>query len=97
MAALSLLSSNSDNSGERAPKDWPTMSPSLCWRIARAELLASRTMRSEEHTSELQSLMRNTYAVFCLKKKKQIITYINTTQFTTPLTHNTHRNHKADQ
>src|SRR3546814_5966068 len=25
--------------------------------------------RSEEHTSELQSLMRNTYAVFCLKKK----------------------------
>src|SRR3546814_10918155 len=27
--------------------------------------------RSEEHTSELQSLMRNPYAVFCLKKKKQ--------------------------
>src|SRR3546814_2364354 len=26
-------------------------------------------MRSEEHTSELQSLMRNSYAVFCLKKK----------------------------
>src|SRR3546814_9512303 len=26
--------------------------------------------RSEEHTSELQSLMRNTYAVLCLKKKK---------------------------
>src|SRR3546814_1749471 len=26
--------------------------------------------RSEEHTSELQSLMRSTYAVFCLKKKK---------------------------
>src|SRR3546814_10401739 len=29
--------------------------------------------RSEEHTSELQSLMRTSYAVFCLKKKKQII------------------------
>src|SRR3546814_3887031 len=29
--------------------------------------------RSEEHTSELQSLMRNSYAVFCLKKKKEII------------------------
>src|SRR3546814_9970517 len=29
--------------------------------------------RSEEHTSELQSLMRISYAVFCLKKKKQII------------------------
>src|SRR3546814_5006731 len=28
--------------------------------------------RSEEHTSELQSLMRNSYAVFCLKKKKII-------------------------
>src|SRR3546814_7427802 len=29
--------------------------------------------RSAEHTSELQSLMRNSYAVFCLKKKKQKI------------------------
>src|SRR3546814_4006456 len=28
--------------------------------------------RSEEHTSELQSLMRISYAVFCLKKKKQL-------------------------
>src|SRR3546814_3990368 len=28
-----------------------------------------QTPRSEEHTSELQSLMRNSYAVFCLKKK----------------------------
>src|SRR3546814_6441201 len=32
-------------------------------------LLAVVTARSEEHTSELQSLMRNSYAVFCLKKK----------------------------
>src|SRR3546814_5380632 len=31
----------------------------------------SSNERSEEHTSELQSLMRNSYAVFCLKKKKQ--------------------------
>src|SRR3546814_9274812 len=30
--------------------------------------------RSEEHTSELQSLMRISYAVFCLKKKKNIFT-----------------------
>src|SRR3546814_5417948 len=29
--------------------------------------------RSEEHTSELQSLMRISYAVFCLKKKKNVI------------------------
>src|SRR3546814_3521653 len=32
-----------------------------------------RPERSEEHTSELQSLMRNSYAVFCLKKKKLTI------------------------
>src|SRR3546814_10772578 len=31
--------------------------------------------RSEEHTSELQSLMRNSYAVFCLKKKNKISNY----------------------
>src|SRR3546814_5761894 len=35
---------------------------------ARDQRLADR-MRSEEHTSELQSLMRNSYAVFCLNKK----------------------------
>src|SRR3546814_1921120 len=35
--------------------------------------------RSEEHTSELQSLVRISYAVFCLKKKKQYNTPINTT------------------
>src|SRR3546814_1319228 len=32
-----------------------------------------KALRSEEHTSELQSLMRISYAVFCLKKKKHII------------------------
>src|SRR3546814_1284746 len=31
--------------------------------------------RSEEHTSELQSLMRTSYAVFCLKKKKHKLKY----------------------
>src|SRR3546814_4293993 len=35
------------------------------------QLLEARTIRSEEHTSELQSLMRISYAVFCLKKKKK--------------------------
>src|SRR3546814_5695371 len=34
--------------------------------------VASAALRSEEHTSELQSLMRNSYAVFCLKKKNRI-------------------------
>src|SRR3546814_6490178 len=33
---------------------------------------AAQIVRSEEHTSELQSLMRTSYAVFCLKKKKHI-------------------------
>src|SRR3546814_5143320 len=37
-------------------------------RCARAS--AAYTLRSEEHTSELQTLMRISYAVFCLKKKK---------------------------
>src|SRR3546814_4143952 len=34
-------------------------------------------IRSEEHTSELQSLMRISYAVFCLKKKNKKYTYLN--------------------
>src|SRR3546814_6986893 len=34
-------------------------------------VLAVHDIRSEEHTSELQSLMRNSYAVFCLKNKKR--------------------------
>src|SRR3546814_5956896 len=39
-----------------------------------APLMAGEIRRSEEHRSELQSLMRNSYAVFCLKKKKQKVT-----------------------
>src|SRR3546814_2499196 len=35
------------------------------------QVLAQRVLRSEEHTSELQSLMRISYAVSCLKKKNQ--------------------------
>src|SRR3546814_6802539 len=38
--------------------------------IAEEVIAASGVLRSEEHTSELQSLMRISYAVFCLKKKK---------------------------
>src|SRR3546814_8704483 len=38
-----------------------------------------RQGRSEEHTSELQSLMRISYAVFCLKKKKKSINMHKTT------------------
>src|SRR3546814_9722584 len=44
-----------------------------CWPSARRERCAQAMSRwrSEEHTSELQSLMRISYAVFCLKKKKK--------------------------
>src|SRR3546814_6394500 len=47
---------------------------SYCRRlmVAAVEPDASPRTRSEEHTSELQSLMRISYAVFCLKKKKKI-------------------------
>src|SRR3546814_6469702 len=51
-----------------------------------ARLPQGQSQRSEEHTSELQSLMRISYAVFCLKKKKnsakqtELTTKYNTTQ-----------------
>src|SRR3546814_10654860 len=43
--------------------------PRRPFRIERGHQLDQRALRSEEHTSELQSLMRTSYAVFCLKKK----------------------------
>src|SRR3546814_4164327 len=49
------------------------VAPRHRWRGARGAAAGIREMghrRSEEHTSELQSLMRISYAVFCLKKKK---------------------------
>src|SRR3546814_2597461 len=65
-------------------------------RSARAWLcmtagFAPPIIRSEEHTSELQSLMRISYAVFCLKKKKiqqQPQPVITTTHYTNKQTHN---------
>src|SRR3546814_10282108 len=47
-------------------------------RLAHAVAAALEAGRSEEHTSELQSLMRISYAVFCLKKNKHTQNYINT-------------------
>src|SRR3546814_10647633 len=44
---------------------------------ARAGLTGIEPFRSEEHTSELQSLMRISYAVFCLKKKQHTNQYNN--------------------
>src|SRR3546814_1636632 len=48
-------------------------------KIWRGSCLCKLPTRSEEHTSELQSLMRISYAVFCLKKKhNNKNTYVNT-------------------
>src|SRR3546814_2101135 len=57
---------------------------------------ARRVLRSEEHTSELQSLMRISYAVFCLKKKIHIYHKLEplpptkNTLIPRPTQHNTH-------
>src|SRR3546814_8495476 len=50
------------------------------------DLALEQKLRSEEHTSELQSLMRISYAVFCLKKKKK----------KTYKQHNTHAHRQED-
>src|SRR3546814_7539626 len=44
--------------------------PGMSFNAVSDKALAANKNRSEEHTSELQSLMRISYAVFCLKKKK---------------------------
>src|SRR3546814_6326959 len=48
----------------------PTVESSATGAISPSVPALLTAMRSEEHTSELQSLMRISYAVFCLKKKK---------------------------
>src|SRR3546814_9513659 len=57
--SMAVLLSDSMISADRRAK----------WSRSRSS--AARSARSEEHTSELQSLMRISYAVFCLKKKKK--------------------------
>src|SRR3546814_8352281 len=54
---------------------------SRAFGLARMTSATWKAMRSEEHTSELQSLMRISYAVFCLKKKKK-----NKTEAQQPMT-----------
>src|SRR3546814_1953480 len=51
--------------GARRGRSWKSPVP------APEEAIWAASERSEEHTSELQSLMRNSYAVFCMKKKKK--------------------------
>src|SRR3546814_7305472 len=70
-------------------RDWPQRQAQVRWSCptmggGNSMAFHRPSIRSEEHTSELQSLMRISYAVFCLKKKTteknnrhQIITRIN--------------------
>src|SRR3546814_6599329 len=83
-----------------APRKSHARFPGAARRSGRWTSKAPRQTRSEEHTSELQSLMRISYAVFCLKKKKQhkqheTDTVTNTEQHHHPHTlynHTAHRN-----
>src|SRR3546814_2390324 len=56
--------------GDKQKNDEQRPIPECLPRSARRHGSSASTERSEEHTSELQSLMRISYAVFCLKKKK---------------------------
>src|SRR3546814_7499412 len=51
------------------PKEEKILAERIIISLKDFEILAASIFRSEEHTSELQSLMRISYAVFCLKKK----------------------------
>src|SRR3546814_6093296 len=65
-------------------------------RLQRGAAARKRRVRSEEHTSELQSLMRISYAVFCLKKKKKI-TYNKLNEKNTTQKHTETYTHKKQQ
>src|SRR3546814_3033520 len=62
---------------------------------SRARADSQAESRSEEHTSELQSLMRNSYAVFCLKQKKTTINQAHIQSTSTTKHNNTTQNNKA--
>src|SRR3546814_17487604 len=62
------------NIGRPGPlPSYPTAPASYPVPVRQLRALPPASSRSEEHTSELQSLMRISYAVFCLKKKKHLI------------------------
>src|SRR3546814_14789971 len=56
---------------QRVPQFVETLPNGRSYRIIETDHNMGSMDRSEEHTSELQSLMRISYAVFCLKKKKE--------------------------
>src|SRR3546814_4441234 len=69
-SATSTITRVTDQDG-RFSAGSTTEAISITIQPATAYSTSTRITRSEEHTSELQSLMRISYAVFCLKKKKQ--------------------------
>src|SRR3546814_6454110 len=73
--AITATSSSSRSHRPHA-RTWKTTAPfAPSWTPSQA---GSTANRSEEHTSELQSLMRISYAVFCLKTKKKSHTHKDT-------------------
>src|SRR3546814_9302704 len=86
--AATLFSTRPSPCSPRCAKGWAISRSSRSWRLAPSASTCgdgddcihfhrciqgkAGHARSEEHTSELQSLMRTSYAVFCLKKKIQI-------------------------
>src|SRR3546814_4050459 len=74
------------SSGEACSSSAGRTVPALFTRYSTSRSAASR---SEEHTSELQSLMRNSYAVLCLKKKN-IALHIDTQNESNKMNHKQH-------
>src|SRR3546814_8798639 len=69
LPSASTISSATPKKGLVAEPGFRSVAPGN-GAIMAAPVSVCHQVRSEEHTSELQSLMRNSYAVFCLKKKK---------------------------
>src|SRR3546814_8915204 len=69
-------SAHGGSAGKSGATGWKSPNSPIFSRWAVSTASPSRASRSEEHTSELQSLMRISYAVFCLKKKTTNHTYI---------------------
>src|SRR3546814_2172539 len=67
---IDMLVNNAGATKFAAHSDLDALSADDFLSIYRTNLVGAYQMRSEEHTSELQSLMRISYAVFCLKNKK---------------------------
>src|SRR3546814_4823094 len=91
--------SNSVSCSASSSRHEATSTEITCWNLSGLNSRPVQSMRSEEHTSELQSLMRISYAVFCLKKKIYIklstqqyryYTSITSTQQYTPHYQHTH-------